>query len=126
MEKILKSLNNITIPGPYPTDMKIFLKTLIELLGYSTFNDHEIKGLAYLCLSKLILGIGCYVGKTILKLLLIVSDSSYSKIEDCMRALLNGMNTKFDMKEVIPVLTMLMLDSLFSSKQFCFTDIIKI
>lgn len=104
MEQILKSLNNIKIPSPTPEDTPCLLKIFVELIAYSTINDPDIKNFTFLCLSKLCLGMDCYLA------------SSFDNSENCINALFDLLETKFPKNNVVPRMSVYTVETMDLSK----------
>ena len=60
--------------------MQPFLKTFIDLISYSVIPDRDLKNTTHLCLSKLALGLGAYLGKFLSEILMLLH--SFTNLSD--------------------------------------------
>lgn len=111
MEQILKSLNNIKIPSPTPEDTPCLLKIFVELIAYSTINDPGIKNFTFLCLSKLCLGMDCYLAPT------------FNNSENCINALFDLLETKFPKNNIIPRMSVYTVETMDLKNQTIFSGL---
>ncbi len=100
---ILKALNNKKVTQPNPEEISFFFKDIIEMLGFISSTDHDVQNSATLCMSKLLLAIGCYL------------PPSNDKLES-YKVILEAIRSKLEIKDIVSLFTSNLVSSLVNSK----------